>query len=90
MATLKIIVNKDNWIIKNNFYDTLLELIKDKDLSDFESIILYFPKQISEEDVLYLNRQNCYDTTYLCCYTQAHYCISFSTLFINYLKNSVN
>ena len=90
METLKIIVNKDNWVIKNNFYDTLLELVKDKDLTDFESIILYFPKQITEEDVLYLNRQNTYDTTYLCCYTQAHYCISFSTLFINHLKKSVN
>jgi hypothetical protein len=88
MPTLKIIINKNNWVIKNNFYDILLELVKDIDLNDFESIILYFPKQIPEEVVLYLNRQNTYDTCYLCCYTQEHYCISFSINFINYLKKS--
>jgi 3-hydroxy-3-methylglutaryl CoA synthase len=87
MAVLKIIVNKQSWVIKNNFYDTLIEMYHNaKNDVKYTDVLFYFPNTISDEVVKYLNRQNIHDTVYLCCFIGNYYCISFSVNFIDYLE----
>ena len=89
MSVLKIFVNKQSWIIKKDFYDILIEMYHNAKDKDYTEVILYFPKTILPEDVIYLNSKNVFDSVFLCCYVGDYYCISFSVEFINYLEKQI-